>query len=754
MSWIRAFVVLLALVTPAVGETRIAAGQSWQMDFTAPKLDGKGEVHLILKARVDWPTLGGGSNPVMILLVNGKPPGAASLKNKPLQFTMRDGSDTSWLWGNAWRVVFCPDFSDKIRTEPISVGIPDTDPFSFEWDITPLVQPGKNTISIRHDKLLEQPVELVLEGVQVKRVGRGEGRGPRHGHESHSVNSRRKLGKYIAGAFQPARPGLVHFSPQGSLLVHGVEVQSRFSQPNGGWFTTSAAGAVALQPGQSVSHTFSTGELQVVRTVTLLPTRVHVVDHLKNTSANTVGTILEHRFQASGAVFLGGRKAFSAEQSVEEPAHPTVFWDAPGKTMGLVAEDDIFRVHVRSFQKGGWAGLSDPRMAIPGSSERLVEWSLYDLGDGDYWDFINTVRQDWKVNQTLGWPLVFESGASSYATQYAVGPARARWVTLQATFPDGKLAEGTAIEQALPWCNGVARQVQELKGGKVMMYLHGQICTEQNAANLYGDSQALKLGGGQVLSPYSYPVLVFLPTLTNAYGNALYASVLRALGLTHVGGVYWDEMSYATERYVQAQPWDNCSAEISPESHAIVGLISSVPLLKQPWDGKMVRELQGKGMDLVGNGPAFTRSTMQLMVPRIAETSSYRNLVDLHLSTPWGLANHELDRTVASNMRMTHRILDFGCLMTPFHMEKERYPWVDALYPFTPVELRSGVLMGKERIVTNRSGVFGWVDGSPFEVLVFDLKGQRVRALQAGPEVDLKLKPGELAVLVRQGGKP
>lgn len=742
-----------ALAQPPTN-TRIAAGQTWQMDFTAPKLDAKGEVHLFLKARVDWPTLGGGSNPVMILLVNGKPPGAASLKNKPLQFTMRDGSDTSWLWGNAWRVVFCPDFSDKIRTEPLSVGIPDTDPFSFEWDITPLVQPGKNTISIRHDKLLEQPVELVLEGVQVKRVGR-DGRGPRAVPESHSVNTRRKLSKYLSGAFQPARPGQVLFSPQGSLVVNGVEVQSRFSLPGGSWFSTGAAGASALQPGQPISHSFSAGDVQVVRTVTLQPTRVQVVDHLKNATGGTVGVILEHRFQASGTVFLGGRKAFSGDQNVEEPAHPTVFWDVPGKALGLVAEDDIFRVHVRSFQKGGWAGLSDPRMAIPGSSERLVEWSLYSVAEGDYWDFINTVRRDWKVNQTLGWPLVFESGASSYATQYAVGPARARWVTLQATFPDGKLAEGTAIEQALPWCTGVARQVQELAArGKVMMYLHGQICTESNAAQLYADSQALKLSGGQVLSPYSYPVLVFLPTLSNTYGNALFASVLRALALTHVGGVYWDELSYATERYVQAEPWDNCSAEISPESHALVGLISSVPLLKQPWDGKMVRELQGKGMDLVGNGPAFTRSTMQLMVPRIAETSSYRNLVDLHLSTPWGLANHELDRTVASNMRMTHRILDFGCLMTPFHMEKEPYPWVDALYPFTPVELRSGVLMGKERIVTNRSGVFGWADGSPFEVVIFNLKGQRVRASKAGPEVELKLKPGELAVLIRRGGKP
>jgi hypothetical protein len=51
------------------------------------------------------------------------------------------------------------------------------------------------------------------------------------------------------------------------------------------------------------------------------------------------------------------------------------------------------------------------------------------------------------------------------------------------------------------------------------------------------------------------------------------------------------------------------------------------------------------------------------------------------------------------------------------------------MYPFTPVELHEGYVIGKERIITNRSGVFGWNDNSPHEVHVYD---------NTGHEVDLK----------------
>jgi len=48
------------------------------------------------------------------------------------------------------------------------------------------------------------------------------------------------------------------------------------------------------------------------------------------------------------------------------------------------------------------------------------------------------------------------------------------------------------------------------------------------------------------------------------------------------------------------------------------------------------------------------------------------------------------------------------------------------MFPFTPIELHGGYLIGEERILTNRSGLFGWNDASEHEIHVFDDEGQEV----------------------------
>jgi len=48
------------------------------------------------------------------------------------------------------------------------------------------------------------------------------------------------------------------------------------------------------------------------------------------------------------------------------------------------------------------------------------------------------------------------------------------------------------------------------------------------------------------------------------------------------------------------------------------------------------------------------------------------------------------------------------------------------MFPITPVELHEGFIMGEERIVTNRSGLFGFGDRSRHEVHVFNDQGREV----------------------------
>ena len=54
------------------------------------------------------------------------------------------------------------------------------------------------------------------------------------------------------------------------------------------------------------------------------------------------------------------------------------------------------------------------------------------------------------------------------------------------------------------------------------------------------------------------------------------------------------------------------------------------------------------------------------------------------------------------------------------------YGIINHMFPFTPVELHAGWLIGKERILTAKSGHFHWSHPEKPIVLAFDSKGYKI----------------------------
>ena len=78
------------------------------------------------------------------------------------------------------------------------------------------------------------------------------------------------------------------------------------------------------------------------------------------------------------------------------------------------------------------------------------------------------------------------------------------------------------------------------------------------------------------------------------------------------------------------------------------------------------------------------------------------------------------------------RVLDYGCMFNPSSIATpvfaNIYPTVtDHLYPATPMELHSGYIIAEERIITKKSGWFGWEDDSNHEIHVYDETGREVK---------------------------
>ena len=155
----------------------------------------------------------------------------------------------------------------------------------------------------------------------------------------------------------------------------------------------------------------------------------------------------------------------------------------------------------------------------------------------------------------------------------------------------------------------------------------------------------------------------------------------------------------------------------------------------------------------------MTTSECAYRVPRVVETPSIANLSRSHLFTPIALGDHVTERNEADAYMHMLRALDWGGLYYWYssHIRPTRPTLTSHMFPFTPIELHSGTLIGRERILTNRSGLFGWGDDSEFEAHVYDRVGRRTvdvkvaRVLRrAKAYAEVRLPEGYSAAIVRK----
>ena len=734
-------------------ESRVRSPETLDVAFELEPPPAGQQVRLSLRARVDWPGLAG-FNPWTIIRVNGNALGGRDLLNKPAEFTTRNGVEFVWVKSSRWTVLYSPDFSDAVRTRIMPWGFPDTDPYTFVWDVTPYVWAGANTVAFTHVKLLAEGTTLVLKDVMVE-----------CGAPVESLNRTARvapaptgdLPAYVASGRQGV-PMDVSISDGGSLRLsvegHTLDLRSQTSEANGEWCTTADGAWKPVLPNGVGKAQWQGSAVRIARRVTVRRDHVHVADTIANTSGELVGVIYQSRMRLTGPakpeILLGGRPPCSPHGS-ENPAHPSAIalWD--DLALGLFAEDDVFRVHVRCLADEQAVTLSDPRLGIAPGESHTLEWSVYPVPNGDYWDVINAVRRNWGCNIAIPGPGLFDhatdGGMSQGRFDDMVHSRRLKLAfTGQTAFIGSEvethggehkvdLAEGTAIPLAAEWGARTRQWVAKLHAAdprvRTLVYLHPAICTEPGAETKYADCRLLDRDGKHVTSPYRYPVYEYLATLDNAYGRALFGTVEWILREIAPDGIYMDEISRGSvPQYAYHAQWDGCTVEIDQQTHAVEGRMSSVVLLGQPWKTELVRLLRERGGLLVGNSPCYTRTMVDWRMPMFAETGSYSFLRDMHLSTPWGLGNHDNANNDRARSTMVRKALEHGCAITVYSWgdRPEGLHYMHVMYPITPQELRPAMILGRERIVTTRSGRYGWPDrrAGGTVTYVFDGEGKPV----------------------------
>ena len=560
-------------------------------------------------------------------------------------------------------------------------------------------------------------------------------------------------------------------------------VASRFSTPGGGWVEMGDGGA------------FETPFYAVRRTFRKERSHVAVSDTFISKTNGLIGVRVRYEMTTKGfgTVYVAG-DASPCSEEFSGGRNPSVLGIRNGKgaSVALLAEDDVFRVQSVQYCKDGVFGIRTDGLALKPGEPRTVEWSIYPVASEDYYDFVNAVRRDWDVN----FPIIgsFNLSMNCYRTWTPQSADRASrnmglgvntfgchfWNHIGGKYSSYKdciwgmgkssprvrvrIFQGETILEDPEIMNRFERECiakcrQWTPYVKVFTYLHDQICVDadddkyESARMINAKGQKMFYNGGETQK-------IFVPTRDNLYGLDFMKLADWYLDSFDLDGIYLDEVNHCNSRlYYGTNMWDGATVELD-ESNNVKRKVSYVCLLKLGFSLDLFDHIINKrGKLLIGNFSPETRSERRFRFPRFEETYSHRWIALSHLYTPIQLGDMLTYRNTPKDMAADQRMaLKRGALYYHYLGSTGCPSLTSKMFPFTPIELHGGWLVGKERILTAVSGEFGWRGEKPdVDVFVFDELGREIKGYpysvkdaETGRIFTLELKPDHCAAIVKK----
>ncbi len=702
--------------TPVFETVSLEEAETETVVFDAPATPEGYEALLSLQARLHTPKTAGYTQAMKVTL-NGKVFDIKRIVNKSNNETMPSGKAINTAAGVNFTVPYAPDF-DATDTSP-SYALQDAKASLFEFRVTDLLEPSGNQLTIENTERPGIERTLVLGNAsllyRVPSIAKARSGPP--------------SGKLPMISPQPVQAVPYQVDKDGDhmlLRFHGnsYKIRSHYSTPDGKWVSASNKYFTVKRQIEKK------GEWMVVR-----ETFTNLTD--KNLP-------LMHRGEVDmkpDKVWLGGLSPNRIEGTSSNPHNPTVFGVQGETGIGLLPLDDVFQVHITAYSSGDGIGLKDRHLVLKPATTYTAEWAIVPLASQDHFDFINATRRLLDTNFEFDGSFAFLRAhprlVGKWSDQKLVDFANfkdAKYLCLNIGYPyyKGRIPQGTALQQIdhSTWREAIARRRRLLPDAKQLAYFHSFIDVTDGAPEKYEDSRILRADGEQ--ADYGRPIYkLFLPTLSNSYGPAIAKNIDLILDQMELDGVYWDEIDRSRYSYDHNPGhWDGVSADIDPSTMRITRLKSSVTLLSQPWRLEQARRIMENHLLIVNGGNPSTRTMRDLHYIAFNETGSISNCVNSQLFTPIALGDHLTERSEEDAYRVMLNALDYGCVyywyndvnVVPTHHTLTRY-----MFPFTPVELHEGYVIGKNRILSNRSGIFGWGESGKHEVHVFDHRGREVK---------------------------
>lgn len=721
----------------------------------------------------------------------------------------RYGFDTTWFRRVRPTLFHYPARDEAVVALDYRGLLPLADGARFTVELAPEGAPARRVTIPAHSSGLGE-ARLSLAGVggpgphPITVTGEPEGLCPR---ESLALTHPRPRDPLPAPAERtvpplPPVPGPAAFEveilPRGALALTAggerYEVVSRFSWPHGGFNALAGtepgdgaepAWAPAMRRGPApgeISVAAHGARYALARRVLVRPDHVLVRDTITNTSPEDLGLLVYHALDTRGKAFerrfAGGYEGMARRR--EDPC-PSAFVGRAGLGIGILPLDDLFVIQAEVDVNPDSAGIGTEQLALAPGSEYTLEWAVYINASGDYYDFINAVRRNEGRIGTVDGGLAFITRS----------PFDRR------TIPEEDWMALRCIRYGVIHClSGVADDPQLSVEGiefmdfpREMALLREQLAELRRrypqhrfmfhvAHSLYLTDKPDRFGDSLVVGPDGKPCVwaddgryiskerqaegwrwyILYPAPGNSFHDALMRSadvMMEDLGAQGVfmDGFFWGYVSRWTYN-----TWDGFSADLDTSTHTIARKKASVLCLSQPSLIQFARRIRDKGGTVVANNSVITRS--------IAAETYLIHDKELAAGPHLHLAPNATALTDCMNLTSERDVyrdmlakLRWGMLFLYYQEGVLTYPSLASKeFPTTFEEIREGMVIGPERTVTMKPGIYGRPGSRNVPAVHhFDARGALTGRMfvttvdRDGARTELPLSEDESAVLENVG---
>jgi len=791
LRWLDALPASSKTVLPQVKNQRLAG-------FISIPLGGKKVItvdkspndlqYLVFSGRIATEKWRSGAQPALIIRVNGQSVRLNHLKNKSPYFHFKADSRLKWvaddriylgyyLLHKVTRTIdnhfihdFVFDLSGLLKKDAVNV---------IELENIFAAFPGSSVdifdLRLSDNNFLRSPrvneVEVISFGAdELRRKAEGMHKGVTK--ELNTVPENKSVREPIKFV-----PQITHTAP---IKVVAQDDSIKFSSSENLLLTT--VYSVRNQRSVLKNDSLQTDQLSVERKMVNTPHGVIVYDKLTNRTDKDLPVVCQYgfkidldklqEFRIAGEAqkrFIASTNNYTARKYSQTPL---LYLGMQKGSFGIYLTDDVLRNQYSVFTVDDTLYISDDIFYLQPHQSYTMSFRVYPL-KGNYYDCLNILRKDLNLYQEMPglFGFVYKFNKEDYFERYyrqkLDTPEKIRQF-FAVTGMNIPAATGTPMlygsEKSSEWKKSLKafdkfkRDILDanVPAKAFLHYCDVHLVAVNKNNDLDNKTQWQKrLKDSVLLDDQGYTVpyrsgklYLVVPTLENSAGKQIKENLAYVLNAHNKNSIFFDEFNHSKSRIAWNMS-DNCSALLDKNGN-IARKIAIVPLKSHKFLLDIAQFALKKNSIVYVNQFDCTLPLMQLPLVHFAEPvaqeESYLIRAAQASRTPLTL-NCKRNTTVWSDIKY---FLQYGVAVCYYSARSYGDHVLKKLYPLTIYEAQAGVIYGKDKILTCRSGSYTLPGAEKLTVYIYrDPDGTLSESrTYNGDTVELKLNPASEVALI------